>query len=728
MATLVAGAMIAQQIGGKAARDAFFLSQFDISALPTMMVVSALVSIAAVQAVMGRRPALVVPWGFAVSGVLLLAEWTFAGTQPRIVAAALYLHIAVFGAVLISGFWSLVTDSFDPHTARRRMGQIATGASVGAVIGGLLVERIGALSSVTSAFPVLALLHFGCAALVVRLLPRASKSPATSLDEAGGVRAGMRVFARLPYLRNLAYLVFVGAASAALLDYAFKAEVSAALTDGEAMMRFFALFYTGVGIVTLAIQSAASARSLERFGLAGTAASLPAAVVVGSLGMLLVPGLAIALVARAGEATFRSSLFRSGYELFYTPVSPRDKRATKTAIDVIWERLGDVTGGVAAKGLLLLSPVVARSAILALVAGLGALGLWICRRLHAGYVEALEARLLDKEARSAAEGGAAAINLDQSQLHSALFSVAGGLSVISEAPLLPADDDNDSDNAAADSSESATLVVQDPLHQAFLDLRSGDPERVRRVLAKTPLDSLLVPQVIPLLGRDDVAHAARRALLPMVEQIAGQLGDVLADAGADLVVRRRIPSVLSRGGERAAAVLLASLGDQKFGVRYRCGRALQRLQSSEIEMSLSTQDVVNLVLDEVDRNRRVLEGNHQLADPQGNHREHEVEFNELVRQRAHRRLAHIFHLLALRFPREPLRIAFRGIEADDAHLRGTSLEYLDSLLPAEIRDPIWPFLTREPAKHLPPRPREEIVEDLLKSSMYLEIQPEEDDQ
>ncbi len=140
-ATLVAGAMIAQQVGGKAARDALFLSQFEIASLPTMMVVSALVSIGVVRWVMGRAAGWLVPRGFAASGLLLLGEWALAPSQPRLVAVALYLHIAVFGSVLISGFWSLVTDRFDPHTARRRMGQIATGAAVGAVVGGLLYQR-----------------------------------------------------------------------------------------------------------------------------------------------------------------------------------------------------------------------------------------------------------------------------------------------------------------------------------------------------------------------------------------------------------------------------------------------------------------------------------------------------------------------------------------------------------------------------------------------------------
>ena len=56
------------------------------------------------------------------------------------------------------------------------------------------------------------------------------------------------------------------------------------------------------------------------------------------------PGLRSIIVARAGEAVFRGSLFRSGYELFYTPIPVSEKRAAKSLIDVGVDRLGDALG------------------------------------------------------------------------------------------------------------------------------------------------------------------------------------------------------------------------------------------------------------------------------------------------------------------------------------------------------------------------------------------------
>ena len=66
--------------------------------------------------------------------------------------------------------------------------------------------------------------------------------------------------------------------------------------------------------------------------------------------------------------------------------------------------------------------------------------------------------------------------------------------------------------------------------------------------------------------------------------------------------------------------------------------------------------------------RKLLDGSED-ADPQSF-------LEDLIKDRASQSLAHLFTLLALVLPPEPMRIAFRGLHTDD---------------PASIR-PLWPFL------------------------------------
>ena len=106
-------------------------------------------------------------------------------------------------------------------------------------------------------------------------------------------------------------------------------------------------------------------------------------------------------------------------------------------------------------------------------------------------------------------------------------------------------------------------------------------------------------------------------------------------------------------------------------------------------------------------------------------REQRTFVDEFVQDRASQGLAHVFTLLALVLPTEPLRIAFRGLHTDDQRLRGTALEYLEGVLPPAIREGLWPFLEDRRTTREAPRPREEILADLLRSNQSIMLNIEE---
>ena len=74
--------------------------------------------------------------------------------------------------------------------------------------------------------------------------------------------------------------------------------------------------------------------------------------------------------------------------------------------------------------------------------------------------------------------------------------------------------------------------------------------------------------------------------------------------------------------------------------------------------------------------------------------------------------------------REPLQIAFRSLHTDDEYLQGTALEYLESVLPTQIRLRLWPFLERRPLTRSS-RPRHEVMADLLRSNHSVLLNLEE---
>ncbi|MCH8321301.1 MAG: hypothetical protein IH790_10145, partial [Acidobacteria bacterium] len=595
-AMLVAAAMIANHVGGLATRDALFFSNFDITALPVMLIGASLFSIATVvffsRAMPRLSPQRLVPWGFGTSGVFLLAEWGLISLSPRVAAVAFYLHLAVVGAFLISGFWSVINERFDPRTAKKRISRIAGAATVGGLAGGIVAERVAVLLSVSTMLPLLALMHFFCAWRLGALRPLpGSVSPGADSHPVSEVKSsGFRLVAQEPYLRSLAVLVLLGTLSAALIDYVFKAHAVATFQQGEELLRFFAIFYMVIGLLTFVLQTALGRVSLEKLGLAKTVATLPCAVVVGALGVFFAPGLASASVARAGEAVLRSSLFRSGYELFYTPISLREKRATKSLIDVGFQRLGDALGGGTVRLLLFLGPQIAHSAMLISAALIAGVGLVVARSLHQGYIGALEKSLLNRAVEldlSEVADKTTRQTMVQTQVSLDLraLGLQGVQSVSSQDPAEPGKE------VPMGASEASSDYL-DPIVKQIVHLRSGKPQQIRATLAQAKtLDLPLVPHVIPLLAWDEVCPEAIRTLRRVAPAITGQLVDVL-NSQQDLAIRRRIPRVLSASpSQQAVDGLWRGLNDKRFEVRFQCGRALAHILDKNSEIPLEREQV-----------------------------------------------------------------------------------------------------------------------------------------
>jgi hypothetical protein len=85
----------------------------------------------------------------------------------------------------------------------------------------------------------------------------------------------------------------------------------------------------------------------------------------------------------------------------------------------------------------------------------------------------------------------------------------------------------------------------------------------------------------------------------------------------------------------------------------------------------------------------------------------------------------VFILLSSVLPAAPLQIAFRGLHTSDPALRGTALEYLEGVLPPDIRERLWPFLGTETQVQNGSRGREEILADLMRSNESIVLNLEE---
>ncbi len=705
-----AGTMIAFQVAGKATRDALFLSSYDVSLLPRTIMAAAVVSVLA--ALLASRwmtllsPGRLLPIAFGASAVLLLVEWTLLDPFRGVVAIAVYLHFAALGAVLISGFWSVVNERFDPRTAKRYVGKIAAGGTMGGLIGGLMAERISTLGEIGPMFPALAAIHLICGVLI--LVVREEERQRSGSDADSGMFSGVGVIAQTPYLRTLVALVLLVTVSEVLIDYVLKARAVVAFGEGAALLRFFALFYTGISLLTVIVQALASRVALQRLGLTRTVALLPTGVALGSAGAVLVPGLFSVVVARGVESVVRQGLYRAGYELLFTPVTPRQKRAAKALVDVGVVRLGDIVGSGLVQLALVALAAAALNVLLGAAIAVSVVGVIVALRLTRGYIQALEKSLLSR-----------AIHLDLDEVadvvtRSTMLQSAGtlGLTRIREGLV----------DATEPTSDSVGILptTADPELQRVADLRSRDASRVRAALRGASLTPALTGYVIPLLAWDDVLRDAITGLREVAPQVTGQLVDHLLDQDEEFAIRRRIPIVLaSCPTQRAVGGLLDALDDARFEVRYRCGRVLNRLHELNPRLVIRRERIFEIVLKEAAVDRGVWES-HRLLDTLEDDQWSPV-MDEMLRARSNRGLEHVFTLLSLVLQRQPLKIAFRGLHAEDRQLRGTALEYLETALPEEIRKALWPFLEEPTGRRPSRRSAQEVLDELMRSNQSIAI-------
>ena len=132
--------------------------------------------------------------------------------------------------------------------------------------------------------------------------------------------------------------------------------------------------------------------------------------------------------------------------------------------------------------------------------------------------------------------------------------------------------------------------------------------------------------------------------------------------------------------------LVQALSAPSFDLRLRCGRALLALTEDHPELSVKPETALAAA------ERELAADNDPLLA-----------------------LDHVFDLLALALEREPMRIAARAFETDDPYVRGTALEYLETVLSSALFGALQPRLAAPGAPPTRPRATAEVRADLLRA-------------
>jgi hypothetical protein len=230
-----------------------------------------------------------------------------------------------------------------------------------------------------------------------------------------------------------------------------------------------------------------------------------------------------------------------------------------------------------------------------------------------------------------------------------------------------------------------------------------------------------VEELIRLLANDRMYDQAVASLISIGEPTWGHLADILNEPTADFVLRRRIPRVLAgMDGREADEALIEALGANRFEVRYRSGMALARRRRADMPTARFEwrEKVWDAVRAEVSREKPVWELQRLLddADPAE---------DDFVQRRLGTRgalsLEHTFRLLGLVLELDTVRSAYLGVTLNETELESFALEYLEMVLPPDIRSRLWPFIGDSSEYQLSrsQRPLDRVVTDLMQTGATL---------
>jgi ATP/ADP translocase/HEAT repeat protein len=371
------------------ARDALFLGSLSARRLPWVYLAIALVALLLGQ----REPPFVRRFstrneltGWLIfSSVVTLAFWAVIGWAGPWVYYALYTWSGVLATLVVVRFWTLLAGLFTVIQAKRLFALIGVGSVGGAILGSALARILAVW---------LPARHLVLAGALVFLVSAAAP---TLLSRGQVARSNLKGIARVwdmgrvgrtiwtgPYLRRVAGVILAATVTFTLVDFVFKLTVDRYVGPGE-MGAFFSSVYLTLNVLSLLFQLLLVSVLLRKVGVTAALALVPGLILATAAGFALAGGLALVLLLKGADGSLRHSLYRTGTELLFVPISGELRSRVKGFIDVLGQRGGQALGSILI--LMLLSATTREGAFALLACGTGAVWLYLTLDLKKHYLD-----------------------------------------------------------------------------------------------------------------------------------------------------------------------------------------------------------------------------------------------------------------------------------------------------------------------------------------------------
>ena len=275
---------------------------------------------------------------FASSFFLLYTGSTYI-SDPVLIDKSFYVWLSVFSLFHLSVFWSFMSDLFNKEQAPRLFGFIATGSSVGAIIGpmltALLVQKIGTekLMLVSATLLLIPIpIIFVLERLKTSALGNQDVGAELSAQQAIGRNplAGFSLFLSSPYLIGIGCFIVLYVSISSFVYFELK-NLLEVFTREERTQIWAAIDFA---VNSLAILTAMflTSRIATRFGMATTLALVPFLIVLGMLVIAVSPVIAVVASLQVARRAGNYAITRPGREMLFTVVDRETRLDRKSVV------------------------------------------------------------------------------------------------------------------------------------------------------------------------------------------------------------------------------------------------------------------------------------------------------------------------------------------------------------------------------------------------------------
>ena len=268
--------------------------------------------------------------------------------DPDIINKIFYVWLSVFSLFHVSVFWSFISNIFSKEQAPRLFGFIASGASIGAILGPsvpiLFANQVGTMNLLIIAGIIL-LIPVPLISWLEKIQFSELKNHKVNLDETKNTikkdfLSGFSSLIKNPYLISISLFILFYVVMNTFIYFELRKLLID--FDRDARTQIWASIDLIVNVLAIVTAIFLTGRITTRFGMPTTLALIPVLMILGWLVVAISPILlfliGLQVIRRAGNY----AITKPGREMLFTLVDNEARYKVKPVIDIVVYRGGDM--------------------------------------------------------------------------------------------------------------------------------------------------------------------------------------------------------------------------------------------------------------------------------------------------------------------------------------------------------------------------------------------------